>query len=298
MPVTFTAANCPAVQVPGTVIYKGNSGQAPPTSVEFSTGSFTNVSANLNINSKGADMAQRYGSGGYGVGSGLTVSAGTGLTASVAQGQAVMDGVVEVYAATTVVVSASSNNWIWLKQDGTIVAQTTTAKPSGNCCLLGCAITSGSIVTSVDTSGVVYWRGGVMYRETNDVGVPLDSPDSTLRFYTKTAGGLYFWNGTAYVYMPSNAVLSVTTSSALTADGGLVKVDASGAAVTVTLPPAASFTGRDRTFKRMNSGANAVILDGLASETIDGAATYTLTAQYKAVTIVSDGSNWLVTSEV
>jgi hypothetical protein len=294
MSYTFTAVNCPAVQVPGTVIYKGNTGQSPPTSIQFSTGAFTNVPANLNSNSKGADMAQRYGSGGYGVGSGLALSAGTGLICAVAQGQAVCDGLVEVYTAQNVVVSASSNNWIWLKQDGTLVVTTTTAKPTGNVVLLGCAITSGSAVTSVDYSGVVYWRGGQMWRETADVGKPLDTPDSTLRFWTKTAGGLYFWDGLAYRYLQSMNVQSLTTTAAvLTTDSIVVLADATAGAITLTLPPAASFAGQAKTVKRMNSGANAVIVDGLASETIDGSATVTLSAQYQVCQIISNGTNWV-----
>jgi hypothetical protein len=72
-------------------------------------------------------------------------------------------------------------------------------------------------------------------------------------------------------------------------------VDASGGAVTVTLPAAASTdaaAGRPVTVK--NSGAsNNVTLDGDASETIDGATTLALTPG-DCARIVSDGTAWHV----
>ena len=70
--------------------------------------------------------------------------------------------------------------------------------------------------------------------------------------------------------------------------------DASGGAFTVTLPPAATAgDGFKVTVKKIDSSTNAVTIDGDASETIDGQATYALSAQYDSVTILSDGSNWL-----
>lgn len=96
-------------------------------------------------------------------------------------------------------------------------------------------------------------------------------------------------------------VSPVRTAAAFTADNelGLVLCDATGAAITVTLPDAAkSFVngfGDVITFKRLNAG-NAVTLDGFGAQTIDGAATLVLGAQYAFATIQSDGSNWHVIS--
>jgi hypothetical protein len=73
-------------------------------------------------------------------------------------------------------------------------------------------------------------------------------------------------------------------------------VDATSAAVTITLP-AASGTGQPgRTYiiKKTDVSGNAVTVDGNASETIDGATTYALSAQYKYVTIQSNGTNWFI----
>ena len=70
--------------------------------------------------------------------------------------------------------------------------------------------------------------------------------------------------------------------------------DATGGNVTVTLPAAADNTHRTYTIKKVDSSANTVIIDGNASETIDGGLTATLTVQYEAVCIACDGSNWWV----
>jgi hypothetical protein len=84
------------------------------------------------------------------------------------------------------------------------------------------------------------------------------------------------------------------TSAYTAASETVILVDASGGAVTITLPPAASSSGRRYVVKKIDSSANAVTLDGNGSETIDGATTLPLYCQYDFVGVVCDGSNWLV----
>lgn len=102
--------------------------------------------------------------------------------------------------------------------------------------------------------------------------------------------------GTGFITFANHA--SVT--GALTADTSayLWPCDATGAAFTVTLPAVASCTGRRYCFKRLNSGANAVTLDGNGSETIDGATTYVLSAQWASATLFCDGTQWLIESKI
>lgn len=71
-----------------------------------------------------------------------------------------------------------------------------------------------------------------------------------------------------------------------------VLCNASGAARTYTLPAAASHSGRIFVIKKTDSSANACIIDGNSTETIDGNLTVSVYGQYDAVTIQSDGSNW------
>lgn len=90
------------------------------------------------------------------------------------------------------------------------------------------------------------------------------------------------------------AYRSVTTSGNVVSGDYLIIADATAGAITMTLPPAALVPGRIYAFKRVNSGANAVVIDPNASETIDGAATYTLSAQWNSVTIMSNGTAWFI----
>lgn len=90
------------------------------------------------------------------------------------------------------------------------------------------------------------------------------------------------------------AYRSVTATGNVVSGDYLIIADATGGAITMALPPAALVPGRIYAFKRVNSGANAVVIDPNASETIDGAATYTLSAQWNSVTIMSNGTAWFI----
>lgn len=90
------------------------------------------------------------------------------------------------------------------------------------------------------------------------------------------------------------AYRSVTATGNVVSGDYLIIADATGGAITMALPPAALVLGRIYAFKRVNSGANAVVIDPNASETIDGAATYTLSAQWNSVTIMSNGTAWFI----
>ncbi|OIO40628.1 hypothetical protein AUJ10_02640, partial [Candidatus Pacearchaeota archaeon CG1_02_31_27] len=85
-----------------------------------------------------------------------------------------------------------------------------------------------------------------------------------------------------------------TGAYTVTISDSVITGDATTAAFSITLPTAVGITGRQYTFKKIDTSANAVTIDGAETETIDGAATYDLSAQWKYVTIVSDGTNWLI----
>lgn len=93
------------------------------------------------------------------------------------------------------------------------------------------------------------------------------------------------------------AYRTVTTSGNVVSGDYLIIADATAGAITMTLPPAALVPGRIYAFKRINSGANAVIVDGYAAETIDGATTHTLTPQWNSVTIMSNGTAWFILAD-
>ena len=88
------------------------------------------------------------------------------------------------------------------------------------------------------------------------------------------------------------AYRSVTTSGNVVSGDYLIIADATAGAITMTLPPAALVPGRIYAFKRINSGANQVIIDGYASETIDGALTHSMSPQWNSLVIMTDGVAW------
>lgn len=76
---------------------------------------------------------------------------------------------------------------------------------------------------------------------------------------------------------------------------GFNTADATGGAFAVTLPAASAAAGKTLEVKKIDSSANAVTVTRAGSDTIDGATTYALSAQYQSVTLVSDGSaSWYV----
>lgn len=97
----------------------------------------------------------------------------------------------------------------------------------------------------------------------------------------------------------SAGLKSVSATATLTAEdlGKTILGDTQGGAFTITLPAAADCTGKGFTFVRAGTGVNALTLDGAGSETIDGSATYAaMDAANDSVTIVSNGTGWIITA--
>ena len=88
--------------------------------------------------------------------------------------------------------------------------------------------------------------------------------------------------------------VAITTSYTAGANN-IVLADATGGAITVTLPPAQFTTQLE--VKRLNAGANAVTIipdPGDVGALIDGASSKVLSTQYASYTVISDGTNWWV----
>ena len=83
-----------------------------------------------------------------------------------------------------------------------------------------------------------------------------------------------------------------TSTAASTTDYTIV-VNPNAVAGTVTLPTAASNTGRCYVVKHANASQNSVTIDPNGAETIDGNATLVLTAK-QAAYIQCDGVGWFV----
>lgn len=94
-----------------------------------------------------------------------------------------------------------------------------------------------------------------------------------------------------------SGILQKKTTTYTTTFGELVVCDATSAAFAVTLPAVAPGLA-PITVKKTDASANAVTVTRAGSATIDGATTYALGTQYKSVTLISDGTNWLIIAAV
>lgn len=87
-------------------------------------------------------------------------------------------------------------------------------------------------------------------------------------------------------------VQSVTASTAMAVEDDVVL--ASGA-ITITLPDPVTAVGHVYWIQRIGAAGTVTVAPN-GSETIDGAANLTLTSQYAAAGLVSDGTNWMALS--
>lgn len=112
---------------------------------------------------------------------------------------------------------------------------------------------------------------------TGNVGIGNNSPTSTL-------------------HVTGSVAMSITTKTAnytATASDYTIVCNNSGA-ITISLPAASGCSGRIYVIKKISAVANNVVIDPNGAETIDGAATKTLTVQYESAMIQSNGTSWFV----
>jgi len=83
-------------------------------------------------------------------------------------------------------------------------------------------------------------------------------------------------------------------TTSLTLDETHHTIRASGT-LTLTLPTASSTAGRQYLVKYMGGGTCTVTGSGFG-DTVEGAGGITITTRNKAVQLISDGTNWLITN--
>jgi hypothetical protein len=176
---------------------------------------------------------------------------------------------------------------------------------SGNTNLLIDAVASGN-------SGGIQWRTGtsarwVAIKDTASESGANAGSGWALQAYTD-AGALIDSVIAALRAAGATLTLGGSTSRSVATTGGRIKkvttvtdtvtLDSTyhhllcnkASAMTVNLPAAASNSGREYYIKNINTGV--VTIDANASETIDGATTYALSAQYQSVLLVCNGTSW------
>ena len=91
----------------------------------------------------------------------------------------------------------------------------------------------------------------------------------------------------------SMAIATKTANYTATANDHTIVCNNAGG-ITISLPAASGCSGRVYVIKKISAILNNVVIDPNGAETIDGAATKTLTLQYESAMIQSDGTNWFV----
>lgn len=135
----------------------------------------------------------RYGIGGYAVLEGLEID-DDGLDLTIAVGLAAIDSVIPVRTELNYTVPASEATVnIFLKQDGTLAHSLTSAPPAGKVLYIGQVTTNVSGVTAMTTHGVVYSKGGCLWRTMS--AIPSDSPPAGARLFTQVGADVYLWDG-------------------------------------------------------------------------------------------------------
>lgn len=193
-------------------------------------------------------------------------------------------------------------------------------------------VSSGSTLSKVDDTNVTLTLGGsastalvnaasitagwtgVLANSRGGTGTAMVPTTGSVIF--ATTAGAYLQDNTNFFWDDSNNRLGVgtaTPNSSLTTTGSLALgttalsttstldatrvsyfFDATSGAITANLPTIASSLGRVYVIKKVDASGNAVTVDGNGAETIDGATTYTLGAQYKYVTIQSVTGGWMI----
>lgn len=141
-----------------------------------------------------------------------------------------------------------------------------------------------------DNSMVVSWinASGGGYAGGRNVGITFGK-SSTIKVVDATTNlGAINTGGFLTNFVSKSAAYTLTTTDYT------VVADATGGAFTITLPTAVGCTGQVYLIKKTDSSGNAVTVGTTSSQTIDAGSTYSLSAQYKYVSIQSNGANWVI----
>lgn len=99
------------------------------------------------------------------------------------------------------------------------------------------------------------------------------------------------WFNTIFEWVRSRIEIKTTTVAyTVTANIYYVRGDATAGAIAVTLPPAINNTGRQVFVKKIDASGNAVTVTAAGADTIEGAATAVLAAQWAKTLLISNGN--------
>ncbi len=90
----------------------------------------------------------------------------------------------------------------------------------------------------------------------------------------------------------TDSVTEVSADYTILGTDAHVRVDAGTAVRNITLPDASAVLGKKYVIKKVDGSANAVNIQTVLGQTIDGAALIALLAQYQTLSIISVGTGW------
>jgi len=134
------------------------------------------------------------------------------------------------------------------------------------------------------------------YYDANEGTAPASPAATNARMYP-SANGLWYGIVTGGgIHKLSNILTIQSKSAAYTAltDDDVIEVDASVGAVTITLYAVSGNTGRQVSIIKIDSSANAVTVDGNGAETINGATTQVINAQWDVMRLYNNGTAWRI----
>lgn len=171
----------------------------------------------------------------------------------------------------------------------------------------------GFLVTgSTNTAVAATVDRGVLMTGDGLLGVGTAAPGAALDVVSSgTAPDIYaqIWRNGSGVIVASvtsqgvmNAAFNGPSFSPVAVKGGdytallsdeVILINAGAVSVTLTLPAAASATGKKYTVKAVDV-TNSATIEPAGAETLDGAGSYGFLGVNEAITIISDGANWFI----
>lgn len=113
-----------------------------------------------------------------------------------------------------------------------------------------------------------------------------------------TTGAALVWDGAQWTPSTGGLTGSYTVVPVVASHNAspweVILADTSAGGFTVTLPLAASCTGKPVIVKKVSSDGNVLVVAAQGVEVIDGSSSLNITSQYVSPTAVSDGTNWWI----